>query len=146
MGQSREQPWEMVGGVHVLVNGNFLVLFNYKRRSRGTINELPAFSLSETQSRFSFCERGKCAMHGRSMEGSRRLIHAAAEALRLPLKQHVQRWLHNQCGLPPKLFAARALHHANLLRKLLRHVRDERSLPPKHSLLCAALHCTTQTY
>ena len=34
----------------------------------------------------------------------------------------------------------------NLLRKLLRHVRDERSLPPKHSLLCAALRCTTQTY
>ena len=48
------------------------------------------------QSRFNFCERGKCAMHGRSMEGSRWLIHAAAEALRLPSKQHVQRWLHNR--------------------------------------------------
>ena len=57
----------------------------------------------EQQSRFKFCERGKCAMHGRSMEGSRRLIHAAVEALRLPSKQHVQRWLHSQRGLPPKL-------------------------------------------
>jgi len=48
--------------------------------------------------------------------------------------------------LAAEAFAARALHHTNLLRKLLRHVRDERSLPPKHSLLCAALRCTTQTY
>jgi len=54
------------------------------------------------QSRFNFCERGKCAMHRRSMEGSRR--------------------------------------HTNLLRKFLRHVSDERSLPPKHPLLCAAPH------
>ena len=42
--------------------------------------------------------------------------------------------------LAAEAFAARALHHTNLLRKLLRHVRDERSLPPKHSLLCAAPH------
>jgi len=33
-----------------------------------------------------------------------------------------------------------ALNHTGLLRKLLRHIRDERSLPPKHSLLCAAPH------
>ena len=42
--------------------------------------------------------------------------------------------------LAARAFAARALHHTNLFRKLLRHVRDERSLPPKHSLLCAAPH------
>ena len=39
-------------------------------------------------------------------------------------------------------FRCSALHHTNLLRRLLRHVRDERSLPPRHSLLCAALRCS----
>ena len=39
-------------------------------------------------------------------------------------------------------FRCSALHHTNLLRSLLRHVRDERSLPPKHSLLYAALRCS----
>jgi len=34
---------------------------------------------------------------------SLRQRRAAAEALRLPSKKHVQRWLHNQRGLPPKL-------------------------------------------
>ena len=53
-------------------------------------------------------------------------------------------------------FRCSALHHKNLLRSLLHHVRDECSFPPKHSLLCAALRCsallcaalrcTTQTY
>ena len=41
-------------------------------------------SKHKQQSKFSFYKRDKCAMHGRSMEGSRRLIHEAAEALRLP--------------------------------------------------------------
>ena len=39
-------------------------------------------------------------------------------------------------------FRCSALHHTNLLRRLLRHVCDERSLPPKNSLLCAALRCS----
>ena len=85
-------------------------------------------------------------MHGRGMEGSRRLIHAAAEAQRLPSKQHVQRWLHNQRGLPPKLSLLVRCTTQTYLERPLRHVRDERSLPPKHSLLYAALRCTTQTY
>jgi len=43
-------------------------------------------SRHKQQSKFNFYKRDKCAMHGRSMEGSRRLIHEAAEALRLPPK------------------------------------------------------------
>ena len=72
---------------------------------------------------------GEPTAHPRSSRSSTTAVEAARAAM-----------ASQPTWLAAEAFAARALHHTNLLRKLLRHVRDERSLPPKHSLLCTAPH------
>ena len=65
------------------------------------------------QSKFSFYKRDKCAMHGRSMEGSRRLIHEAAEALRLPPKLSCRTRRSQDRRAPARAIMARKWLRAN---------------------------------